>query len=425
MTSIALKSQSSPYETHKEHVLAVLGRRCRWLDPADREAAFHDAYEVYLSGERSGRLTPMNGHELRTFLTRAAINKALDQGKAAERRHTVGFDAALSHPDEAEPVEERVADASERVPVREIVEALTERQRAIIKLRFWLGLSAEQTRGFLRISNRAYRKDFERAMHTVGERYELVREGRWCESRRSLVLAYIAGIAGPHKAEEARMHLAGCPGCARMAAELRRAGEQAAAVLPVPDAALGEGPLHRGGEALAGVRDQLADLGTQGKQQAVGLVARADPASGGNYLAGARPGTVAAAIVGCVAVGGGATYCATEGLPDSVRPVFGLERAEAEREPPDRPRAEPANLPELPVVGPTPPAPEPAPAPPPAPVAPPPEAAPAPAPPVAPAPPPAEQEFGIESQAAAPPAAPAPAPAPPAGGGAGEEFGIE
>lgn len=431
MTSIALKSQASPYEDHKDHVLSVLARRCRWLNPADREATYHDAYEVYLSRERSGRSTPMAVHELRSFLTRAAMNKAFDQGKAAERRYTVGFDAALARPDDAEPIEERVADAAARVPVREIVEELTERQRAIVKLRFWGDLSAEETWTFLGISRRAYRKEFELAMRTIGERYEVVREGRWCESRRSVVLAYIAGVAGPRKELEARMHLSGCPGCTRMAAELRRASEHAAAALPIPDAALGDGPLTRLAETATSLRDQTADLGVGVKHHAAGLVGRADPSTA-HYAAGARPGAMVAAVASCVAIGGGAaTYCATQGLPDPIRPVFGLDKAEHGPEPkPERPdpsSADETAPPSLPA--PLPPQETQAPAP--APVAPP-AATPAPEP-VQPPPPPVQQarEFGPEQAAPSSSAggsaesfgAPAPAGPAPSGGGDTAEFG--
>jgi hypothetical protein len=50
-----------------------------------------------------------------------------------------------------------------------------------------------------------------------------------------------------------------------------------------------------------------------------------------------RPGAVAAAVAGCLAIGGGATYCAFEGLPAPVRGVLGHETvAKAEKAPPKR-----------------------------------------------------------------------------------------
>jgi hypothetical protein len=179
----------------------------------------------------------------------------------------------------------------------------------------------------LGISSRAYRKDLERAVRQLARRYELVREGRWCESRRSLVLAYVAGVAGPRKSAEAKAHLAACPGCARMAAELRRASRQAAAVLPLPDMVIAPGTFHRAGDLLAGAREGVADLSAGTKQQVVALANRAaDPTP----LASARPGATLAALAGCLAIGSGATYCAVEGIPEPLRGPLGLEQRAGE-----------------------------------------------------------------------------------------------
>ena len=69
-------------------------------------------------------------------------------------------------------------------------------------------------------------------------------------------------------------------------------------------------------EALPRTGDALAGL----KQHAAGAYARAlDPAP----LAGIRPGAAVAAVAGCLALGGGATYCVKEG----VGPIAGLPRA--------------------------------------------------------------------------------------------------
>lgn len=336
MRTRAVNTDQSAYEEHKAYVLSVLAMRCQWLTPPDREAAYHDAYEVMLRKERRPGSRPFATHELRSFLAKTALHKALDQGKAAERRYTVGLDQAVERPDQAAPVEDRVADQQERVPVREMVAELSDRQAAIVKLRFWADLTAEETWTYLGVSRRTYRREFERAMRQLGDRYALVRTGRWCESKRSLVLAYVGGVASKNKALEARMHLSGCPGCRRMAAELQEAARGAAAVLPLPDIAFNQGPLTRTVEAGAALREQLTDAAGQVKQHAIGVVSRADPASA-HYAAGARPGAMAAAVASCVAIGGGAaTYCATEGVPDTLKPVLGMERVDSTA---DRPKA--------------------------------------------------------------------------------------
>jgi RNA polymerase sigma factor (sigma-70 family) len=400
--SVATKEAATPYEQHYGYVLGVLAGRCPWVPRSDRQALYHEAYAAMLELERAGRLDPAEMHprQLRVYLAKAAVRNALDERKRAETRLTVPLGpAAENRADPARPVDERVAGALDAQAIRELLAELVPRQRAVLQLRFALELEPVEIQRLLGISARAYRKDLERGVRQLSGRYELVREGRWCETRRSLVLAYVAGIAGPRKALAARSHLAACPGCAQMAGELRQATQRAAALLPVPDVVLREGSLQRLGEMLAGAREHVADVGGGVKQQAMALANRAsDPTP----LAGARPGAAAAAIAGCLAIGSGATYCAVEGVPDSLRAPLGLERrvdetdgsAKKQRRRDERAHATQAQAPSPVVVDP--PADEPQaerPAPTPEPVgSPPPE--PEPAPPTA-----AEQanrEFGIE-----------------------------
>jgi RNA polymerase sigma factor (sigma-70 family) len=399
--TVAFRQAPTPYEDHRDYVLGVLAARCRWVSSGDREELYHEAYASMLDLQKSGRLEPRRMHprQVRAYLSKAAIRKALDERKSAARRLTAPLGREVEdRPDQSRPVDDRVAGMLDSRAIREIVSELSQRQQAVVQLRFCLELEPGEVQRLLGISARAYRKELERAVRQIAARYELVRQGRWCETRRSLVLAYVAGIAGPERAREARTHLAGCPGCARMAGELRQAAEQAGGLLSVPNIALQDGVLARGADALASVRDAVADLGAGAKQQATGLVGRlTDPTP----LAGARPGAAAAAIAGCIAVGGGATYCAVEGVPDAIRAPFEIERTAYEKpEPPDKPErdVQPTALPEPgPIAQEPAPAPAPTPQPDPAP-----EPQPAPIPAATPEPPPptpdqqASQEFGFE-----------------------------
>ena len=265
----------------------------------------------------------MHPRQLRAYLAKAAVRKALDERKRAETRLTVPLGpAAENRPDPARPLEDRVVGALDASAIRELVAELGPRQRAVLQLRFALELEPAEIQAVLGISSRAYRKDLERAVRHLALRYELVRDGRWCDTRRSLVLAYVAGVAGPRKALAAKAHLAACPGCARMAGELRQASEQAAALLPLPEIAAHHGGLQRVSDMFTAAREGIGELGGGVKQHAVGLASRAsDPTP----LAGARPGAAAAAIAGCLAIGSGATYCAVEGIPDPLRGPLGLE----------------------------------------------------------------------------------------------------
>lgn len=418
-----LELPHASYERDREYVLAVLSRRCGWLDGDEREAALHDAYAVLLEKERDGQLDPgkMHPRQLRAYLTQTAVHKALDEGKRVERKRSEPLgDRALAEPDvAARAPEELAASSMENARMREIVGELGERAQAVVKLRFYFDRSPGEIQRCLGISERVYRRELERALKRISERYELVREDRFCDSRRSLILAYVAGIAGPGRMAKAREHLEACPGCARWAAELREAGERAAAVLPLPAVTVDHGPLTRMAESAAALRDGFSEASGMVKQHAGALVARVDPTTS-HYAAAARPGTVATVVAGCVALGSGATYCAVEGVPDPVRSLVRLEAKHTKQ--PDKPRAaqapEPAPAPPIVTATPEPAPPQTEPQPAPAPEAP----APEPAAPPAPA-----QEFGLEGSgessgaassappSSSPPASPSPQPAAPPG----------
>jgi hypothetical protein len=343
----------------------------------------------------------MRPPQVRAWLIRTAFRNCLQARRRGYHRHAAPLDeAALNRADPSEDVEERG------------VERL------------------------LGISPRAYRRELERAFHQLARGYEPVRQGRWCESRRSLVLAYLAGVAGPHRAAEARLHLSSCPACAQMAAQLRETTEQIAALLPMPDAATHHGPLARAAEVLAGLRHHAGELAAGAKQHAAAATARVDPGAS-QYAAARRPGTVATVVAGCIALGGGATYCAVHGLRGlPSEPIGHRAAAKTHRQAGPRPptRDEGARTPPIaeplrkPVTKPSPPAVKlesppavtpdvappqssPAPAPPPGPVR-----APSAPPPPAPPPPSPAREFDPSAAAAASrPARSSPSPS--AGGG--------
>src|SRR5262249_42428295 len=139
-----------------------------------------------------------------------------------------------------------------------------ERQQVIVKLRFFFDRTPEEIQRYLGVTERVYRRELERAMRQVAERFELVRNGRFCESRRSLILAYVAGIAGPNRMVEARRHLADCPGCARWAMQMRERTRDLAAALPLPAVVArpdsGGGLRHRLLEVVVGAKQHAASV---------------------------------------------------------------------------------------------------------------------------------------------------------------------
>ncbi len=310
-------------------MLNVLGRRCGWLDEADREAILHDAFMVLLEKERDETLdlASMNEHQVRAYLTQTALNKALREGDKAHRKRSValedgGLEVAGSEPD----ADVLLAQDYDGARLREIVADLPERQQTVIKLRFFFDRTPTEIQTFLGVTERAYRRDLERAMRTITERFEQVREGTFCESRRSLILAYVTGVAGPNRARTARQHLASCTACAHWAVQLRETARQAGAFVPMPvlTGAMAERS-HRFagvGHQFGVVRDRLVDLATGAREQATGMAVRADPTTG-SVLSNLRPGAALAAVASCLAVGSGATYCAISGVPGPVRDLIG------------------------------------------------------------------------------------------------------
>ena len=401
----------TPYEQHRDYVLAVLRRRCGWLGDDEREAIFHEAYAVFLEKQRDRVLDvdQMHSQQVRAYLTQTSIHKALDEGKRAERnRSTPLGDTAFAEPDPARAPDDRAAANLDGARVREIVGELSPRRQAIIKLRFFFDRTPDEIQRLLGLSERAYRRDLERAVRHIAQRYELVEEGLYCESRRSLVLAYVAGVAGPNRAREARAHLATCPGCSHWAASLRESARGAAALAPLPALVHGSG-LSRAFEGLAAAKVNASQLAAGLKQHATMVGARVDAASAG-YTSAVRPGAVVAAVAGCIAVGSGATYCAVQGVPPPIRSLIPDAPAHV-RSKSHAAQAEPEQAPE--------------PAPPPALTSPPPppdaEPEPEPAPPPTP-----EQEFGLSGSAQPVDpgsAAPAPTPSPSAPPGPPAEFG--
>ena len=203
-----------------------------------------------------------------------------------------------------------------------VLERLSDRQREIVALHV-RGSKRPQIAVHLGLTPRTVKRQLERIM-TVG-RAELVHlAGHGCEPGEPLVARLAFGLASPHEAGQAQIHLAGCAQCALLYERLDVWRERVAALVPVPAVeparpGLVDWTLQRASEAAASI-----------KQHASSAYARAvDPTP----VAGARPGAAVAAIAGCLAIGGGTTYCVTPERRPDQRPGAGrrLRRANTNR----------------------------------------------------------------------------------------------
>jgi RNA polymerase sigma factor (sigma-70 family) len=229
--------------------------------------------------------------------------------------------------EDASPEEETIEHEEEDelvALVREVSAALPERKRDILAL-YSAGCKRPEIASRLGLSDRAVKRDLLEIMDEA--RAAIARKaGGGCQRGEPLVLRFAYGLAGAAESEQARLHMKGCRRCEVLWERLDAWREKAAALLPVPAVEQASPGLlgrlaHRTVDGLSSVKQQVLGAGAQVKQQAATTYYRAvDPTP----LAGARPGAVAALLVSCVTIGGGAaTYCAQHNV-DPLSAASGL-----------------------------------------------------------------------------------------------------
>jgi RNA polymerase sigma factor (sigma-70 family) len=222
-----------------------------------------------------------------------------------------------------------------RVEVRlleEVLYELSPLQRTIVKLRWGFGIPRAEAAAMLGVSERVLKRELEDAAPLLFESSRLVRAEAWCETRRSLVLAYALELLSAKRARKAVSHLEKCVGCRQLVRELRGSLREIGALAPLtPIAVCGHSEhfLHRTGELLESARGALHGL-SGARHQVISLFVRpsGDAAAGQIAAAGGLRGggTIAATLAACVAAGSGATYCAVDGVPAVVKSVAGIEQ---------------------------------------------------------------------------------------------------
>ena len=413
------------FEELRRPARAMVARAYRYLGNDEIDDIYASAWVGALSALR-GREAEMDDDELRRYLLAAVANHAGKEMRRRSRRPAQSLDAdpRLSAVEREQPtIEERVVEREEGSIARDLLSSLPERRRAVMLLRYGWGLRPKEVCAIVDgLSPRAYRKEIDRGVDELIERFAELESGDWCRSRRSLLRGHIAGTNDEDEDRQAREHLGHCRDCASFVKALRTD-------LKAID---GAGLLLVGGLGATGA----AAAGGAGGAGAAGAGAVAK-------LAGL--GAVGKTAMACIGTGAAATACLAAGVIPAPADVLDIGRAPGQ-EKRERPSLErqaeltaAAPLEELkPLLDEYEPAPAPAPDPQPSPSPspdpspdPPPEPDPAPAP--SPPPPAPVDEFDPLVTAPAP-TAPAPAkstPPPPSGGGssgsttdaAAQEFG--
>jgi RNA polymerase sigma factor (sigma-70 family) len=245
-----------------------------------------------------------------------------------------------------------------------VLDRLADRERQIAVLHSH-GLARKDIAEHLGVTPRLVKRSVEEILATG--RDQLVRlVGFGCANGHELVTRYAFGLAAKREARRAQLHLTTCARCGAMYERLDVWRERVAVLLPVPPpveahAHIVERVVHAGTDVLSsgqapaagspsGLRRHVADAAEHLREQAAASYYRTvDPTP----LAGMRPGAVAAAVAGCLAVGGGATYCVQQGA-DPITAFTGLSTPARHQKPKPHPkRARAAQAPAPPVVTPT------------------------------------------------------------------------
>jgi RNA polymerase sigma factor (sigma-70 family) len=273
---------------------------------------------------------------IRTTAHRVLQREDERHGREEARKSVDGLAGlAAEEPGPAEELISSEDDADLAKLVEEVYSSLPDRGRDILAL-YGAGCKRPQIAERLALSERVVKRELLEVMDAARSAVARL-AGGGCRHGEPLVLRSVCGLATAVEEAHAREHLARCTRCEIFSERLIAWREKAGAMLPVPAAegatpGLVERALHKSAEGLSSIKQHIVDGGVQAKQQvAAGYYRAVDPTP----LAAARPGTIATVVAGCIALGGGATYCVEQGV-DPLGAARGLVASapESESEPP-------------------------------------------------------------------------------------------
>lgn len=156
-------SQEAWAEIYDQHYAKIYDY-C-YLRTGDRTAAEDLASEVFVEALRGIRRYQYRGIPLSAWLYRIARNLTADYLRRKNRRATVSLREEADHPQLQTPSE---AEASAlRQDVHEAIQQLTDDQQQVIILRFFQGLSHEETAAIMGRRSGAVRVLQNRALHAL------------------------------------------------------------------------------------------------------------------------------------------------------------------------------------------------------------------------------------------------------------------
>lgn len=198
------------------------------LTAEEFDELYQEAWRDIVKRAKSGEII----RNYRAFAREVMLNKWKMELRSRRRHPTLPLDLAAEVPDRpshrsgstAPLPDDRVGEQDRVRLALELIESISDpRRRRILELRLAGDLSATEVQRELGVTERTYRRLLTAAMHDIDAKLELVEQGRWCESRRGIIVAYADGRADDEEAAQATRHLRSCPACRRMFT-LRRQG---------------------------------------------------------------------------------------------------------------------------------------------------------------------------------------------------------
>jgi RNA polymerase sigma factor (sigma-70 family) len=308
--AVAAEVLEREYEAHRGAVLAML--RSEFPRLADHEEYYQQAWAELLERLATGEAVEHRRALLKKIAWRRAVD-ALRRGRWTHASDPAVVARAVV--DEALTPEEQAELRLDAEALRLIVESLDERQATVLKLRFDQHLTTSEIQRRLGLSPKRLEKIVTAAYKQIAAQLETdgVEDSRWRRHQRSLLLACEVGIASPKQRRLAKDMLDRDAGCRAMLREMRAALHNVAAALPMPivaDQCERTGVVGRAfgrlDEAWLGLR-QLAET-VSGRAASSGAAEQAT--LGGATLSA---GAATKAVIACLAVGGAATVCLTQG----------------------------------------------------------------------------------------------------------------
>jgi RNA polymerase sigma factor (sigma-70 family) len=279
----------------------------------------------------------LSDKEVRKYVLTAVANHASKELRRRSRRPTAPLEAIAAIPDDGALPDERAAKHEESRIARDLLATLPPRRRAVMLLRYGLGLEPRQVCGLVKgLSPRAYRKEITRGVDELTEKLRLLERGEWCADREPVLKAYAAGLADAEQQRQARQHLSHCRHCAefvgKLSGHLHDMGSSVAVLGGVDAIDNGRFSLpDRMGEVVHRVREFAGNApAARPGEGAEDIAARVVSLPGGARGAGAAGTGVLAKLAGlgtagklaavCLGGGAAATACLATGIVPASLP---------------------------------------------------------------------------------------------------------